>query len=651
MKSPFSKDRFEHIPHHIYYLPQTIISLLEESKPSYVIGSRGSGKTTLLQSLNWKERRSNRWLREALNGDSFRGQFIAEYVKLPHFKVRSLMRWLDDADDDDHGMMFGLYLDLISIELLSGALASLISELYFKPSPECEEREVGRFCAEYSHLVDWVEAKAPTTVWACNRLIKQLRNKLEHRARRRVPYQATIDEILIPEIGELSRFFAKRAACLCDSAPSDKDDSWHFKICMDEAECLSERQQKVVNTLIRVSEWPISYVISYVRIPQDISTTLHPALSHQRADRNIVPLDDLKRPEFENLCDGVGTVRVRAHLDKDDVTFSTTSVLGKLDLNVLVEELVQRSESDNAKKIKRMADDFKASSWAAARSGRASAPYIEGYIASRLALSPPEAAENDDRRKQESAEFRKKIVAAYLSICNDLNVKRVPYAFDRMVFGISDNCVRDYLSQMHHIFIEANIPLEQFLASNVRIATQQVALRNASEEKDTSIPASGVLEPMRVGRLVKGLACLTATLQQGNKKSDQHLRSSERGVFVLDPQLQNGGDDLLLFDLVQEAADAGFLRVFKQGDVIPAFRVHSSLAPKYGFSYRGAYYPVRIKRVDLLSFLDCADSAELDEASTAIAKRVTGSEPSENQLMLFPEDVRDLWKQLDEEDD
>lgn len=646
MKSPFSKDRFEHTASHVYYLPESIITNLEDTKPSYVIGSRGSGKTTLLKSLHWEERVKNDFLVEALGGDMFRGNFVAAYVKLPNVMVRALRKWLKTADDDNHAAIFGLYIDLIAVELLADAVGNLVSDGYLILTPDREEKVVGGFFDLYSTIFG--VQNRPLTFFDFRSAIRKHRRLLEHQARISSSVDLFLEESFVPEVGELSREFSKHLAEMrvkdgCNDVPL------HFKVCMDEAECLDLRQQQVVNTLIRICEFPISYIVSYVGTPLDSTTTVHEALSQQRADRHVVDLDLLKRQDFESLCNGVASSRVNAELGDKAEEFSTEKVLGRLDLNFLVEVIVAKSESEQALTMRRDAEAFLKSNWGIDRLGEAKLPYIESYVAKRLGLSLPDFAKEGAKRKQESAEFRKKIVAAYLSICHDLNVKKIPYAFDRMVFGISDRCVRDYLSQMHHIFVAAKMPLESFILGQIPVSVQESAIREASEEKRDSIPESGVLKPIQIGRFVRGLAELTALLQQGRKEDAEHLRSSERGLFEVNPLLGSCADDLELCNLVLDAADSGFLRLTKEGKAISSFRVHSSLAPVYGFSYRGSYYPVTLERAFLRELVECATNESLSAAVLRVFSRHTQvRRKSDTQLLLFPDIDTKQEKEIDD---
>ena len=83
-----------------------------------------------------------------------------------------------------------------------------------------------------------------------------------------------------------------------------------------------------------------------------------------------------------------------------------------------------------------------------------------------------------------------------------------------MVLQMSDLCIRDMLNQLHHLFNGANVGLDRFLHTRVTSPVQNRALRRASEEKERSIPESGVGSPRETGALVRGLAELTARIQR-----------------------------------------------------------------------------------------------------------------------------------------
>lgn len=654
MKSPFAKGRFEHEASQIYFLPSELVPKLEEFKSTYIVGSRGSGKTTLLKSLSWNERIQNQTLLAQLDGDPFRGAFIGSYVQLPKIQVRSIDVWLRDEDDQNYGEIFALYLDLIAIELMIGACADLLAFGNLNVSFEIEQKQLKKSAELYETYLQM--DRPPESLREAWNSIRQFRKNYEKYARIRVDPKKFLERYDLPGIGELSRSLGIHLAELLKKAEGQDSVDWHFKICMDEAECLSNLQLRTVNTLVRLSEWPVSYVISFVGQPRDVTTTLFPKLTQQKADCNIEYLDDLRWNEFKKLCEGVATVRVRSAVDNDSLMFDSSKVLGDLDLNGLVESLVNRSESETAVQLKELAEKFR-SNWAENRIGSANLPYVEAYLADKLLLKvPDDSTNNKERRKQESAEFRKKIVAAYLSICNDLKVKKIPYASANMVLGISDNCIRDFISQMDYIFRETGLSVSEFgelLAGQeedpISWEIQSNAIHQASEEKDRSIPDSPVLTPIQVGRLVRGLGELTGILQRGGVNT-KHLQSSERGVFVRYESIHKSTTDNIT-QMIQDAADAGFLKMKTANDGIVAFRIHCSLSPVYGLSYRGAYYPVPLKDEDLERFLACEGNDKILQVARSIAQRFEKPQAEhEKQKLLFPDEL-ELFKWKDDHDE
>ena len=630
MRSPFLQDRFEHIRAHIYYLPQELVEQLEAPKSCYIIGSRGSGKTTLLQSLNWKERIANDGLRAALEGDPFREGLIASYVKLPTMRVDSFASWLDDGDEDTSGLLFGLYIDLISVEMLADAFGGVFAD--FGVGPTGEESAVSSFLREHGDLLEPTAPSTASSVWDLAKLAKSCRRRLEHNATKRESVSTLLETLRIPNIGELSRDAAAMLCRLLLDAMPEKE--WHFKLCMDEAECLSAFQQRVVNTLVRLVESPLSYVASFVGQPEDAFTTVHASLTQQRADRTVVVLDDLSKDQFKQFCNGVGTVRMRAESGDVAIEFDSEQTLGALNLNRLVHEMVARSESPYAKMLNGLAEQHKESPWASARAEGDSLPYIEAYLAHKLDLPLPSTADAKAARRQASAEFRKKIVAAYLSICREMKVAKIPLSSSDMLLGISDRCIRDFLSQMHHVFVLSSSSIADFTTHEVPSQVQSDAIHAASKEKAQSIPESGVLKPIQIDRLVRGLAFLTAYLQRGEVGSSRHLKASERGIYRLEAGAANE-NSTSLEELVREAAEAGFLKLSHQEDDRPTFRVHASLAPAFGFSYRGAYYASTLKREEVLALTLCEEDRTLSAKAAMIAKRLDKPDVDPMQKGLF----------------
>lgn len=627
MISPFAEGRFEHEAKHLYYLPHSCFPQLEHPRPTILIGSRGSGKTTLMKALHWQERLDNDTLLRQLDGLPFRGTFIGNYVKLPTIQLKCFDTWLESAGETEYGLVFGLYLDLNCLELISHSVGELLARQVLRIPASDEGQIVETWLADYPEYQTFHKQDCPRSVSQFRARIRQVRRALERKALDRASLPETFDEFPVDQIGTLAGTVSKRIAEFCDRDPAPREQRWHFKVCMDEGEALSPFQQRVVNTAIRLSDWPMCYVVSYVSRPDDMTTTLAPHLTQQKADRQVIVLDELPTAAFQEFAEGVATSRCQDALQSQAVVFETERVLGPLSINRLLRTILERSESPKAKAL---LDSARQSPLSA--SSPSDLPIYETYLADQLQLENSTGPRSEQRR-QESTQYRKKMVAAFLSICHELRLRNVPYASAEMVLAISDNCVRDFLSQLDHLFVESNMELQTFLKGEIDWDTQAKALRAASEEKRDSIPESGVLSPVETGRVVKGLAQITASIQSASDDK-RHLRSTERGLFQLTCKPSEKEDLQKAIALIHDAADAGFLRIRKDGGHVTYFRAHASLAPAYGFSYRGAYYLVTLTLSDFNALRTADTDEKLDTVANGIADKL-GPQPPEPEMPLF----------------
>ena len=256
-------------------------------------------------------------------------------------------------------------------------------------------------------------------------------------------------------------------------------------------------------------------------------------------------------------------------------------------------------------------------------------PIYQAYLIQKLDLELPSPDKPDwERRRQDSAELRKRIVAAYLSICHELGAD-VRYASAEMLLQMSDKCVRDFLSQVEEVFRQKDVSLAVFLVRTVSRANQDIALKRASRNKKESLPKSGVRAPNETGRIVDALARITAIVQS-HGRGNGHLRSSERGLFEVQCEAPTEQQTL---DYLLEAAEAGFLKFIVTEGSMRKFRVHTSLAAAYGFSYRGAYYTTRLTLSEISRIAKTDDPNMLTPLATEIGNRLAGQEGED--LPLF----------------
>lgn len=650
MMSPFAQGKYEHSAQHLYFLDSEIASELESSRPIVLIGSRGSGKTTLLRALDFRERRTNTSLRHQLGNNPFRGRFIGCYAKLS-LHACSALESLYGHGTPFEGRLFGLYLDALAVHLIAGAVSEMISQgVLTAPGSLREEDVAARFNQQSADILNWLGSKQSKTLLDISDISLKVMHVLQRMADQGTKPETIAGGMRIPAFGEFSRSTLQSLLPFCNQALLDIDSSggqanppWHFKICLDEVESLGEGHRIVVNTLIRVAESPLFPVISYVSRPADMTTTLIPNLTLQKADFLKLQLDDATNDEFTKLAEGVASVRCRASLQDNEVSFSCEISLGKLSLNSLLDGIVRASEKQIANRIRESAEAFRLA-WPEYDKGPASAPpYIESYIASQDGLNPSPAGRTKVARKQSSEQFRKKMVVAYLTLCRILGKVQVPFAYDAMVLGVSDKCIRDFLSQLHWIINEAfpllsETDLRSFLTKPVAVAGQVSGIRRASEEKRNSISGTaGVLRPVMIGRLVSGFSRITALLQSQISKEGAAL--SELGIFKIE-----GGSEKERCDagrLILDGAEAGFLRVVAEGvppDPLGGFRIHRSLAPAFNLSYRGPYYTKIVRISEFNELAGCPDEEKLGHLADKIAIRLISHRDGQPLLFSMDED-------------
>ena len=649
MKSPFATARFEHEGTHLYYLPTDLLKPLEEERPVYLVGGRGTGKTTLLKALNWEERLKNQSLMKQLPRDPFENRYIGLYMKLPRLQLGDISEWLAlcAARGPLKASVMALYLDLSWLELAARAMNGLLAENILKWQPKDEHDQMELLLARFPDFRRYLPSRGPHTIASIGDAFVALRRRLVTRSHGRShKYEEFLDELPLCAAGELGRTVSRYFVSLCNTG-TRRANGWYFKFCIDEGESLDDFQQIVVNTITRHAESPALPVVSFVRMPDDPTTTLDPSLRLQRADRDLLRLDAISDTQFQQLVEGIATVRTRTLLKDPTVSFRTAEVLGKLDINALLDAMIRESTNRDAKALLKRAKALQrhpfflqrqeVTATHSTRRGKLSRPppIYETYLIERLGIDLPSPdVPLWERRAQESAEIRKRMVAAYLSLCREFRF-RVRFASAEMLLQMSDRCVRDFLLQMKNVFHRSKRTLGDFLAHQVDMATQQKALRAASEDKRDRLPDEVRKGPTETERIVTGLARITAHIQ-ASSPADQHLRSSERGRFVLRIERAISDDGRRVLDFINEASEAGYLRVVRAEPSEWVFQVHASLAAAFEFSYRGAQYSTFCSLDDISTLASSRDTRSLDAAVKRIAGKLAGREPDQPEEPEMP---------------
>src|SRR5258708_28532967 len=330
--SPFSLARFEYEPVHLYYLPGKFMAL-QQFKPAYVIGSRGTGKTTLLNSLNWEEQLTNLEVKRQLRSSFIERRYIGIYLRAPRFQCDKFEAWLSRHDESIRAAIFSTYFDLAWLEVLANALAELLARGVLSAPPSDEYSTTRSALQRFPELVTDAPDLDDCSFKQFSAVVRNRREQLEDLALWKSPveYDSLARRYPLRHLGEFGRIMGTYLAEFCDrntlSQEGDGHRKWHFKVCVDEAEYLSSFQRLVINSIVRLASIPVSYVIAYVRAPDDPSATLLPNMSLQEADRYFVKLDFMSAGEFQELAEGAATVRIGHQLGELVATFQTLSAL------------------------------------------------------------------------------------------------------------------------------------------------------------------------------------------------------------------------------------------------------------------------------------------------------------------------------------
>ena len=264
MTSPFSRSKFEHDGNHLYFLRETTLQTLEGDLPILIHGSRGTGKTTLLNALNWREQKNNHSLREALKTIDGRRDYIGIYLKVPELKIGVIRRWENTDTSPIYGYIFSYYLELVWLEELVRAIHEMSVSETLKITPEQEKDFVKNIVA--ARIIRTNTSFAPKTFLDICDLIQGTRRYIEDASIYGSTLQSTYEALGgLKQIGTTGSDFCLE---LTKCVGTNKDGKLlKFKICMDECESFSQKQILVVNTLIRLSKFPVLYVFSLYENP------------------------------------------------------------------------------------------------------------------------------------------------------------------------------------------------------------------------------------------------------------------------------------------------------------------------------------------------------------------------------------------------
>ncbi len=655
--NPFRPTRWEHHSdgHPLIWFTPTS-EVLAGEKSAYVHGSRGSGKTSLLRSVCWEDLISNPSLR--LQRSIVDSRNVGIYVRFPDH-ISDSMGMLDwgklfpqaPNPATEYFRFFSLAIELICLEKTLLAVHQLRLDERMSLDAAQELRLVNEVIEEFPPLLQFTDRK-PITFVDLSRLFRAL-----VRTMNQASGQGTIAELIqsLPkrEPIELLLFVTERLSGVSRLVGAKEGPG--FKFCLDDCEVLHRQQLMSINTLVRKSRFPISWVITAVGDALDSGETFMPQQPLTDADRKVISLDARRRADFGNLCEAVASLRTYFSLPVDKRPqvgrrqiakfFDLERRLGKQDVNDTIGLMIRRSSSPERGLFQEAAEKLREELWTRKLPYKNKypedsdrLPFYEAYLLlhwTGLEESFAAAAGREDlqriskyvdRLKSGSfqAWMRRKMVAALFHLAGSLGFKRLPLSGVNRVVSLADGSIRDFLEILAEIY-DAFVGRDgdddpsgaetslQFALSGSKIATrlQTTGIYKASESFFAGVSTNAESHPEFVVSLIEVFGKITSELQT-NVGDPSTLGRAERGVFVIDTSSDlffreaKAIDRQVLSEGLKQAELSGYLRSveIRRGSTTlkakdqeyqtAGYRLHRRFAPHFRFSYRGAYETIRL---------------------------------------------------------
>lgn len=485
--NPFRPTRWEH---HTDGRP--LIWFTEEAeelsadKSTYIHGTRGTGKTTLLKGICWEDLCYNESLRMQRRLADFKN--IGVYIRFPDH-ISASMSFTDWAElfpkvqnpEYEFYSFFSAAVEAICIERVADASHHLREMGEIEIAATQELQLVSDFIDEFPAISGFV-TRRPVTFLDLARCLRFMVSAMNCACGR-----GTVGEL----VGELPdrepyrmlSYFAERVSAAIQLKTSVGPQVVGFKFCLDDCEVLSPLQRKSLNSLVRLSRAPCSWVVSSVGGGRDDSETFIELQPLTDADRRVISLDGRNESAFRELCQSVVSLRLifslpqtaRPTLSQAEITsfFDLQQRLGRWDVNDMMAALVNRSARPATEILRQGAERLldlmrerkkKIPQRYDVEEGRL--PYYEAYIL-MLWRGREEAfktsLEVGDIEKLATfadsfgnaafeAWLRRKQRGAFLHFATALGVRRLPLAGANIVVSLADGSIRDFLEIMGEIY-------------------------------------------------------------------------------------------------------------------------------------------------------------------------------------------------------
>lgn len=617
LDNPFLPVRWEHHgnEHPLIWFSETA-EKISQDKSTYVAGTRGTGKTTLLKSICWKDLLEN----PSLNYQKTLGDMdhLGIYIRFPehissslgHIDWQELFPGLSENELEEQ-YFFSLAVEATCIAHVLEAIVALRIAEKIKLSAISEIEICKTLIRKFPKLDNFCD-QSPRSFQNIRDLLKNLVRRMNEASRR-----GTLSHLLsyLPKreplelLNEATILLNKKCKTMYFN---DRDNKLLFKFCLDDCEVLNVSQRKTINSMVRNSKQPVSWVICSVGDAVADSETFHLNQKVDADDRNVIVLNERKDREFEEFCTVVmnmrielakkGTLKGLALNQKGtEQLISIEKKFGTTRINDIINEMVNGSKKEEAHYIKSAANlvqkkRYNIETSQNKKTGKRKVltpPYYEAYIlmlwfekreSYSQVITKSDLDSLDKRVKKLSDQkfhdtVRRKNVAAMLQIARRLKVRSIPFFGKNAIISMADGSIRDFLEILAFIFEEHKKDclkknsescytkiLSQFSQPNRKIKNdvQAVGLNAASKAFYDGMGLRTLAEEDRVLKLVEFLGKYTKHLQS-DPKSLQPLKSCERGIFTLDfsrrERLDQTAEDIdEVRELLWHAEMSGYLR-------------------------------------------------------------------------------------------
>ena len=669
---------------------------LAAPKSVFLYGSRGSGKTSLLKSICWEDLADNDSLRLQRRLEDF--DHIGVYIRFPDHISSSLAyeawrRQFPHATNPEiaYHRFFSLAVELVCAERCLEAMHALRLRDMVTYCPAQELHIVEDFCDEYEALIDFA-SRRPRTFLELARLLRNIVPRMSEACGHGTA--AALSERLPPrEPNQLLAYLSERLVQAVRVRGLGEPRQTSLKICLDDCEVLSDVQRRSVNTLIRLSKSPVSWVLSSVGEAAEASETYLDAQPLTDADRLVRSLNDRNDKDFLELCQSVVSLRlyfalpIEARPDNASIDlrliFDLSKRLGETSVNQLIEQILRRSKSPMCELVRSGAQELHGAIAKLKRraprryvSPDAVLPFYEAYLLMHWqghADAFKAGIQQDDVKRvagfagevvEEStnAWLRRKQLSSLLHLAQSLRMRKMPLFGSNIVVSLADSSIRDFLEIMAEIFDRYRVGVEgdedgrsslvRFAATRTQLAQsyQNDAIYTASQDYFNGVANHAESNADVMSRFISGLGNLTSLLQS-NPADPRVFASPERGIFLIE---YDTSDPIAVEEaqfvqaILQHAKLAGYVRAEKvpgalraqadAGNKQVAFRLHRRFAPYFHFSYRGAYLTVRVSQSDVARLCRRIDEQSPFAWAKALAGVVGKVGDRQIQLPLNTED-------------